>query len=114
MTATYVRSPEGHGVDFLARHPGGGSDLIQVCAIATDAATLDRELRALAEAGRRFPKAIRRIPMLPRDALPKEVPAGVVAQPAYEWFLTPSESGSRSSAGRQPRRPRSPRGIGSL
>lgn len=29
---TYVRTPEGYEVDFLARRAGGGEELIQVCA----------------------------------------------------------------------------------
>ena len=63
-------------------------ELIQVSADATDEATARRELRALAEAGRRYPKATKRLLTLTRDHLPAEVPAGIVAQPAYEWLLT--------------------------
>jgi hypothetical protein len=74
-------------VDFLARHVTGETELIQVAADASAAGTAERELRALAEAGRRFPKAARRLLTLTRDALPDELPPGVVAQPAYEWLL---------------------------
>src|SRR4029079_7381602 len=54
---TYLRMPSGYEVEFLARHPGGQTVLIQVCAEATSAETHGRELRALTEAGRLYPKA---------------------------------------------------------
>jgi len=86
MAVTYVRTPEGHEVDFLARSPAGRSELIQVSADPTDAATSERELRALDEAGRLFPKAARRLLTLTRDTVPA-VPPGIQAQAAYEWML---------------------------
>ncbi len=87
MRVTYVRTPQGHEVDFLARRPTGEDELIQVCADATDAATAERELRALDEAGRLYPKATKRLLTLTRDALPPGAPPEIVAQPAYEWML---------------------------
>ena len=51
----------------------------------------ERELRALEEAGRLYPKAVRRLLTLTQDAMPKDVPAGILAQPAYEWMLTGPE-----------------------
>jgi uncharacterized protein len=54
---TYVRMEQGFEVDFLARYPGGEIDLIQVRADASESATAEREIRALVEAGRRYPKA---------------------------------------------------------
>jgi hypothetical protein len=83
----YVRTPSGYEVDFLARGPEGDEALIQVCADASDAATLDRELRALEEAGRMHPRAAKQILVLTRDALPASVPAVVTAMPVYEWML---------------------------
>jgi len=85
---TYVRTAAGYEVDFLARHPGGETVLIQVCAEATGDEARERELRALDEAGRSYPDAARLLLTATRDGLPAAVPAGVVAQPAYEWFLT--------------------------
>ncbi len=87
MEVTYVRTPEGHEVDFLARSAAGQDHLIQVSADPSDAATAERELRALEEAGRLFPKAERRLLTSTRDAIPAKVPGGVLAQPAYEWML---------------------------
>jgi predicted AAA+ superfamily ATPase len=86
-SVTYVRTPEGHEVDFLARHATGERELIQVCADSGGAAA-ERELRGLAEAGEQYPEAARRLLTLTRDAIPSKVPPGVVAQPAYEWMLS--------------------------
>jgi predicted AAA+ superfamily ATPase len=89
MSVTYVRTPEGHEVDFLARSPDGAVELIQVSADASGTAAAARELRALEEAGRLHRKATKRLLALTRDALPAEVPPEVIAQPAYEWLLAP-------------------------
>jgi predicted AAA+ superfamily ATPase len=86
-TVTYVRTPEGHEVDFLARNPGGESELIQVCADASGVATAERELRALARSSELHPEATQRLLTMTRDGLPSELPPSVVAQPAYEWLL---------------------------
>jgi predicted AAA+ superfamily ATPase len=88
-TVTYVRTPGGYEVDFLARRPGGKADLVQVCADASDPAIAERELRALAEAESLYPEARRWLLTLTRDGLPADIPSGVTAQPAYEWMLTP-------------------------
>jgi len=48
---TYVRTPESHEVDLLARAPSGTEHLIQVCADASDPDTAARTLRALRQAG---------------------------------------------------------------
>lgn len=87
-TVTYVRTPDGREVDFLARQATGEAELIQVCADTRDAQTAERELRALEEAATLYPKATPRLLTLTRDGLPAAAPTGVVAQPAYEWMLT--------------------------
>jgi len=84
---TWVRTPGGFEVDLLARNPDGAEELIQVCADASDPATAERELRALEEAGERFPHATRRLLTLTRDGLPARLPSNVIGQPAYEWML---------------------------
>lgn len=86
-SVTYVRTLEGREVDFLARTPGGDAELIQVCADAVAAETLERELRALEEAGRRYPDAVKRMLTLTRDAIPAALPTEILVQPAYEWML---------------------------
>ena len=86
---TYVRTPEGFEVDFLARGDGP-PELIQVCADASEDPTATRELRALAAAGTMFPSAKKRLLTLTRRGLPPQVPEDVTAQPAYEWMLAAS------------------------
>ena len=86
---TYLRTPEGYEVDFLARAEDGGMELIQVCADLSDPATAARELRALAAGGALFPTARKRLLTLTRDGLPAETPADVEAQSACEWLLAP-------------------------
>ncbi len=87
---TYVRTPEGHEVDFLARHPDGTMELIQVCADSETPDTAERELRALEEAGTIHKKATRRLLTVTRDALVSESPKSIIVQPAYEWLLSGS------------------------
>ena len=84
---TYVRTPAGCEVDFLARGAGGKTELIQVCADASDPSTAARECRALAEAGKRFPRARRQLLTLTQDGFPSESPAGTEVQTACEWLL---------------------------
>ena len=86
-SVTYVRTPAGYEVDFLARDAVGDMELIQVCADASDPATADRELRALVEAAAMFPAARRRLLTLTRDGAPAEVPEGIIVEPAHVWLL---------------------------
>ena len=88
LNVTYVRTREGYEVDFFVRHPTGDEELIQVCADATTTAVSDRELRALVDAGRLYPKAIRRLLTATLDGLPAALPGDVVGQTAYEWMLS--------------------------
>ncbi len=88
MTVTYLRTPEGREVDFLARSASGDAELLQVVSDATDPEVAEPEIRALEEAGRLYPQATRRLLTSTRDALPRDVPEGVLAQPAYEWMLS--------------------------
>lgn len=83
----YAKTPAGFEVDFLAWRAGGDEELIQVCADPSDADTLAREMRALADAASTHPRATRRLLTLTQDGLPGALPAGVHAQPAYEWLL---------------------------
>ena len=86
---SYVRTPEGYEVDFLARDGSGGMELIQVCADASEPATAARELRALAAAGRQFPRAAKRLITLTGAAVPVTPPPGTTVQSASEWLLAP-------------------------
>ncbi|MDI6771408.1 MAG: ATP-binding protein [bacterium] len=83
----YVKTGEGHEVDFHVRHLAGGEGLVQVCADPSDRATMARELRALEEAAREHRRAKRWLLVLTRDQVPAVTAPGVVVQPAYEWLL---------------------------
>lgn len=86
-TVTYVKTPAGREVDFLARAATGDRQLIQVSADATDRATLEREVRALEESARDYPDAARLLLTADHSGLPRDLPAGIVAKTAYEWML---------------------------
>jgi hypothetical protein len=83
----YVKTAEGLEVDFLARHPAGGEELIQVCADLSSAETRARELRALTAAASEHPRAARRLLVLDRDARVGADTPGIEVLPAYEWLL---------------------------
>lgn len=88
---TYVRTPEGYEVDFLARHADGTSELIQACADASDPSTAERELRALASACDVHRGASATLLTMNRAGLPDDAPRGVRgnvrACAAHEWML---------------------------
>ncbi|MCK6479477.1 MAG: ATP-binding protein [Planctomycetes bacterium] len=86
---SYVRTAGGHEVDFLARRPGGGRELLQVTADARDPGTAERELRALEEAGREYPDARRILLVLHGEGRPADAPEGVEVRTAWEWLLDP-------------------------
>jgi len=84
---TYVKTDSGYEVDFLARHPVTGHELIQVCADPLAKETLSRELRALTEAAGQHPHATLRLLVLDRDALMGVSTPGIEVQPVHEWLL---------------------------
>lgn len=83
----YFRTAEGNEVDFHAVDPAGNAQLIQVCANASDPATLQREVRSLVEARARHPEM--RTLLILLDPLPPgtSVPESVELIPAIPWFL---------------------------
>jgi hypothetical protein len=83
----YVKTERDLEVDFLARHPASGEELVQVCADVTAEATLARELRALAAAAPAHRRAVRRLLVLDRDSMTQVDAPGVRVEPAYEWLL---------------------------
>jgi hypothetical protein len=90
MDVTYVRTQSGYEVDFLARSATGEVELIQVSADPQSESIEEREFRALSEAGHLFPNAKRRLLTLTHDAMPKKLPRGLTAEPAYQWMLAAS------------------------
>ena len=87
----YVKSAEGYEVDFHVRYPAGGEELLQVCADLSAPATLEREMRALAQTRAAYPQATPRLLVLNRDQALIDTAPDVVVQPAYEWLLTANE-----------------------
>jgi predicted AAA+ superfamily ATPase len=83
----YFRTAQGNEVDFHAVDPAGSILLVQVCANASDPATLQREVRSLVEAKAQHPEA--RTLLILLDPLPPGtfVPESVELSPAIEWFL---------------------------
>jgi len=90
----YVKTADGLEVDFLARHPVAGQELIQVCADLSAPETLARELRAPTVAAKEHPRATRRLLVPDRDALARVNAPAIHVQPAYEWLLANPEEGS--------------------
>ncbi|MHB8837519.1 MAG: ATP-binding protein [Gemmatimonadaceae bacterium] len=86
----YVKSKAGLEVDFLARYPGRGEELIQVCAEPGAAGVLEREVRALVVAAKEHPRAVRRLLVLHHDDLAAVKAPGVKVQTAYDWVLDAS------------------------
>lgn len=86
-SVTYVRTPSGYEVDFLARHADGTLELIQVCADPGGRQAAEREIRALQEAGRLHPKARQTLLVLTRDADVPGLPSEITRQAADEWLL---------------------------
>jgi predicted AAA+ superfamily ATPase len=84
---SYVRTPDGLEVDFLARIHDAGEQLVQVCADVSSPATLARELRALKGAAQEHPRSSRVLLVLDRDARDRAATPGVEVVPAYEWLL---------------------------
>jgi predicted AAA+ superfamily ATPase len=86
---TYVKTNDGFEVDFLARHPDGRQELIQVCADATDAATWQRETRALDAAHAEHPRAERTVIVLDAAAARALKHPKTQMLPAHQWLLAP-------------------------
>lgn len=87
-STTYVRTPSGREVDFLARFSTGAPELIQVCADPSGPETAAREFDALIEASALHPDAECLLLTLAHDRIPARVPAGVRVLPAYEWLIS--------------------------
>lgn len=83
----YVRTESGFEVDFLARYADGRTQLVQVCASLDDPATQVRELRALEEAGKAYPRAERLLITLDRPVVMETTPKKVEMVLASQWLL---------------------------
>jgi len=83
----YVKTPQGHEVDFLATHEDGTEQLIQVASNIDAIPTFEREMRALLGATVEHPKAEKLL--LSETPPPRNVtlPPGVQWMPAWKWLL---------------------------
>lgn len=83
----YVRTQDGLEVDFLAHSPEGEWLLLQVCADLSDAATREREVRALRSGTTGYPNATPLLISL--DAIPPqpELPPPLRWQSAAAWLV---------------------------
>lgn len=83
----YVKTAEGHEVDFLARYHDGSQELVQVCADHGAPGVLEREVRALEEAGKEHRRAAKRLLVMSVDQSLAGLPKGIVAEAASTWML---------------------------
>lgn len=84
---TWIRTPGGFEIDFLARYPDGTRELIQVCADASAPDTAERELRALLDAHPVHRDARRLLLTLSHSTLPAvPPPKGIELIPAWKWL----------------------------
>lgn len=94
---SYVRTPEGYEVDFFARWPDRSVELIQVCAEAPSADTLEREVRALEAAAQEHPRAGLSLVTLVPESI-RGVPERIRVYDASVWPLR-QEYPARAPAG---------------
>ncbi len=86
-SVSYLRTPKNYEVDFFIKKFDGTIELIQVCADMTNPSTMEREIRALIDAGDHYPSAKKILLTLYRETLPLQVPSEIIVRPAYEWML---------------------------
>lgn len=83
----YFRTLQGNEVDFHAIDAAGDPMLIQVCANASDPATLQREVRSLLEAKTQHPDIRTLLILLDPLSPSTSVPDGIELTSAIQWFL---------------------------
>lgn len=83
----YVKTLDGHEVDFLAYDSEGREILVQVAADISGATTWEREIRSLIRAASEYPGAKRLL--LVDSGLPRglEVPEGILVKPVWRWLM---------------------------
>ena len=98
----YVRTATGYEVDFLATYYDRSQTLIQVCTDLHDAATLEREVRALQEARLEYPKA-RCLLVTLEQALREPAIKGIAVVQAMDWLLDRQVDGQSASGDKSDR-----------
>lgn len=84
---TYIRTPNGYEVDFLARYPTGKEELIQVCADLADSHTKNREIRSLLETAPEYPNATLHLITLQTENI-SAIPPNIILHNASTYLLT--------------------------
>ncbi len=89
MSLAYVKTANGHEVDFLATSADGSTQLIQVAAEIGHMATFEREIRALQGAAAEFPTA--RKVLITEGTPPRgaSTPEEIELLPIWRWLLDP-------------------------
>lgn len=89
MSLSYVKTTQGHEVDFLATAPDGGTQLIQVASDLGKAETFEREVRSLLGAAAEFPEAKKVLIAESQPPRGQAIPNDVELVPAWRWLLHP-------------------------
>lgn len=84
---SYVRTPDGFEVDFIAQRPGESPLLVQVCLESEGDDTWTRELRALDAAAAVHPDAAAWLVTLDASPPSRPLPTGLSWAPAARWLL---------------------------
>ncbi len=84
---SYVKTPEGWEVDFLAQAPGRPALLIQVCVDLREPDTWQREVRALESAHVQYPDAQCYLITLDSSVPGVQLPDDIRWSPASTWLL---------------------------
>lgn len=92
----YVITPSGYEVDFHAALPDGAQWLVQVCQDLGDAATLQREVRALQDARQQWPGA-RCLLIAQHAPATLALPPEIELHRASAWLLGSSGMSSKTS-----------------
>ena len=97
LSLAYVKTAQGHEVDFLATQVDGSSHLIQVAADLENESTFEREIRSLVGASAEFPEA-RKI-LLTEDIPPRglHLPEGVEVFSIWRWLLHAPQGADKAS-----------------
>jgi uncharacterized protein len=83
----YIRNESGSEVDFLARHPDGRRELIQVCADMDAPDVRDREIRGLVD-GLAEQKGTTAHLIVLHPRMPIDVPKKIHCHAASDWLLS--------------------------
>jgi predicted AAA+ superfamily ATPase len=84
----YVKTSEGHEVDFLVTGFDGSRQLIQVAADLTSSKTYEREIRALVEASKQFKNATTLLLCENPPPSGTTVPKSITILPVWQWLTS--------------------------